>query len=264
MRKILTGGKSRILHNYRLPKKVLGWKEQIALGNVTFQSSQKHTDTIILRDSTRPEAPEDLTFLLQKIKNSAIRIKTAIWASRHLIIFWDLKYLFSRPLCSTLLQCSSQNWNGLKKFLLCFQNLNDVENLMVQKSVLLISETGSKKNDGQCSNDIYCTIYKWCAKDLLCQKIRNSTQVNITPKHSSHETAAVLMTAAIRSETFKALEESVKRISDRSLIWNTFKKYGDTSFVGWYQIYSSRSQTSLSSAAIFFHSPHLTLLNFFK
>lgn len=92
-----------------------------------------------------------------------------------------------------------------------------------------------------------CTIYKQCAKDLICQKIKNTTLDNINLKHSSHETTIHSLNAIIGSEKCKAVEENLKWRSDVEVMWSTLDNDRETSFVGFAQVYSDRSQSCLSS-----------------
>lgn len=113
-----------------------------------------------------------------------------------------------------------------------------------------------------CSNDITCTVFGRCAKNLFCQKIRYITQHNIFLKDSSNKVDTYPLKAIIELQARKAVEESVTRSSDAEVMWSTFDDARKTSFVGFAQVWSDNSQTSLSSSAVVPYPLYLTLLNF--
>lgn len=168
-------------------------------------------------------------------------------------LFWDLKQHGFIRLCYILLRSGSQTFVPLKTFLLCFQILKHIENVMAQIFVLLFSGAGFERTDLQCSNQITCTINRQCYKNSLCQQTRSTTQNYIILKHRRHEMATHSLEAMTELETFKALEKKEKRISDAEVAWSRFDNVGEKAFVGYVHVYGEKSLTSLSLVAVVFY-----------
>lgn len=69
------------------------------------------------------------------------------------------------------------------------------------------------------------------------------------------------MNAMLGKEMCPAVENEIKGNSDPSVFWNCLKTDGIESIVGAIQVFSDKSQMTLSSDSVQFYTLHLTLLN---
>lgn len=87
---------------------------------------------------------------------------------------------------------------------------------MEQKSVPCISTAGFERAQLQSSNDIICTFYKRCAKNIHCLQTKKTTQNEFSLKPSSRYMATHPPNATVRSEEPTAAREGLTRSSDES------------------------------------------------
>lgn len=127
-----------------------------------------------------------------------------------------------------------------------------------------IVSSGFEKKSHKYQSKVSCSVYYRNAANVLKEQISETLDGELV--HSTHvgQSISHAINAEVGSKVCLAVEKSIKCSEDLSHSWKTIGSNGTKSSVGSHQIFSGKTQVSLSAGALQFHQLHLILSNFLE
>lgn len=157
-----------------------------------------------------------------------------------------------------------KNASPLETFLVTFQNIFEAGKEMHRH------QKNSSHWHKLCENTMY--MYKWVIVNrvlqssytVLMKQISKPRMEEIVEEHFHSTASSQPINAATGREAFKVVKKEMKASASESVPWKNAATSSARSAVGWLQLYSDKSQTSMSPRSLVFAPKHGTQISFLE
>lgn len=176
--------------------------------------------------------------------------------------FLSLNRVASRKQCNSLLDTFRKHKDSLPSFLTCFDTIDDITESARALNEHTLRRQGFQENEVHCDGGLRYVVFYKSPIDVLREQIRNTFSDDII----CSPTASNIMSHPMNSKLGNKLVPLVKSIICKSesstVTWREVGLDGEQSVVACIQLFSDKSQASLSASAFKFYPLHINLLNY--